>query len=165
MTNRQAKPNSKKTEAALVAICAAALLIASSCGKELVYNQYHRTGHAWEKDAAHAFAFTIDDETAAYDLILEVRNNGLYPYSNLWLFCDEASPDGRILSDTIDCELADNFGKWNGKGVSIYHSSFPLRTGYKFPRKGEYTISVRQGMRRDTLKGITEIGLRIEKAR
>jgi gliding motility-associated lipoprotein GldH len=119
----------------------------------------------WEKEREYAFTFTIDDETTTYDISFEVRNNSLYPYRNLWIFCDGKSPSGNLLRDTMECMLADEFGKWSGKGISLYQSSFPLHTGYKFPHKGQYTINFRQGMRNDALKGIPEIGLRIEKSK
>jgi gliding motility-associated lipoprotein GldH len=131
-----------------------------------VYNQYRPISRfIWEKNREYSFACTISDTAAAYNISFEVRNNNLYPYQNLWIFCAEESPAGTIRRDTVECMLADEFGKWSGKGISIFQSSFPLRTGYKFPHSGQYTFRFRQGMRNDTLRGIREIGLRVEQAR
>ncbi|MDR0431344.1 MAG: gliding motility lipoprotein GldH [Tannerellaceae bacterium] len=135
-----------------------------SCGEQAVYNQYQAIHNfSWEKNKEYYFTFQIDDNSIPYDVTLEIRNNNLYPYQNLWLFYNEEPPIGSMVCDTIECLLADDFGKWNGTGISLFQSSFPIRTNYRFLNKGRYTFSFRQGMRIDTLPGIQEIGLKVEK--
>lgn len=107
----------------------------------------------------------MKDISVPYDLTLEIRNNNLYPYQNLWLFCNEERPIGSLQRDTIECILADEFGKWYGHGISLYQSSFPIRSQYRFPHVGQYTFSFRQGMRDDALKGIQEIGFTVRPSR
>jgi gliding motility-associated lipoprotein GldH len=119
----------------------------------------------WEKEKEYYFTFLIDDTTALYNITFEVRNNSLYPYQNLWIFCTERLPAGTMRRDTIECMLADEFGKWNGTGISLFQSGFPIRAGHKFPFEGKYSFSFRQGMRNDTLVGIQNIGLRVEQVR
>jgi gliding motility-associated lipoprotein GldH len=137
-----------------------------SCGNnQVVYNQYQAIGHsAWEKGKEYFFTFQIEENTVPYDITLEIRNNSLYPYQNLWILLKEESPAGTMARDTMECMLADDFGKWLGSGISLFQTSFPIKTNYLFTDTGRYTFSFRQGMRSDTLKGIQEIGLRIEKA-
>ncbi|MDR0348990.1 MAG: gliding motility lipoprotein GldH [Tannerella sp.] len=134
-----------------------------SCTQTDFYNQYQVIDQKWEKGKEFYFTFNIEDNTSLYNLSIETRNNNTYPYQNLWLFCTEEQPIGPIWRDTVECMLADDFGKWYGTGLSIYHLSTPVRSNYKFPGKGQYTFSIRQGMRDNYLKGIEEIGLRIEK--
>ena len=74
---------------------------------------------ALEKDKEYYFTFEVKDISVPYDLTLEVRNNNLYPYQNLWLFCSEEQPIGPLRRDTIECMLADEFGKWHGHGISL----------------------------------------------
>jgi gliding motility-associated lipoprotein GldH len=136
------------------------------CDNGTVYNQYQETDQfIWEKDKEYYFTCPISDTTASYNITFEVRNNNLYPYQNLWIFYAEEPPAGVIWRDTMECMLADEFGRWRGKGISLFQSSFPIRTNYKFPVSGQYTFSFRQGMRNNTLRGIQEIGLRVEQAR
>lgn len=136
-----------------------------SCTHEVFYNQYQAIDDiSWHKDKEYYFTFQIDDISIPYNLIFEVRNNNLYPYQNLWLFYSEAPPVGPVVRDTMECVLADEYGKWRGNGISLYHSDFPIKTNHLFPHTGQYTYSFRQGMRKDSLRGIQEIGLRIEKA-
>ena len=136
-----------------------------SCTSTDFYNQYQIVDQKWEKEKEFYFTFEIEDNTSEYNFFIEIRNNNSYPYQNLWLFCSEEQPMGPILRDTIECMLADDFGKWYGTGMSIYQLSIPIRTMYKFPYKGQYTFSLRQGMRNNQLKGIEEIGIRIEKTK
>ena len=133
-----------------------------SCKNEAVYDQYQAIQNtSWEKNKEYYFTFLIEDISVPYDLTLEVRNNNMYPYQNLWVFCSEELPIGPLKRDTIECMLADEFGKWYGDGISLFQSSFPIRSAYYFPVKGQYTFSFRQGMRNDQLPGIQEIGLRV----
>jgi gliding motility-associated lipoprotein GldH len=119
----------------------------------------------WSKDKELYFTYEIKDKTISYDVSIEIRNNNLYPFQNLWLFCAEEQPIGPVWRDTIECMLADDYGKWLGNGMSVHQLSIPVRTQYKFPHKGQYTFSIRQGMREDSLKGLEEIGLQIKKAK
>lgn len=131
-----------------------------------VYDRYQAIDNTtWEKDKTYYFTFQIDDISSPYNLTFEVRNNNRYPYQNLWIFCNEELPVGPLKQDTIECVLADEFGKWHGDGISLYQSSFPVRSQYKFPYEGQYTFSFRQGMRDSILIGIQEIGFKVEKAK
>ncbi|MDR1332683.1 MAG: gliding motility lipoprotein GldH [Tannerella sp.] len=134
-----------------------------ACSQSAFYDQYQMVEGAWEKEKEFYFTYNIDDNSAHYNLYINVRNNNFYPYQNLWLFCTEEQPVGPIRRDTVECLLADDFGKWFGTGISIFHLTIPIRMGYAFPHKGQYTFCIRQGMRDSRLKGIEEIGLTIEK--
>lgn len=138
-------------------------LLLFSCEQPLYENYEQIQNAVWEKNKEFLFAFEITDTTALYDITLEVRNNNIYPYRNLWLFSEEKFPDGSIMRDTTEYKLADENGKWNGQGFSVFQQSFPFRANYSFPQGGEYSFTFLQGMRRDELKGIQAIGLRVEK--
>ena len=133
-----------------------------ACDSSTLYNQYQVIDNtAWTKDKVYYFTFEIEDNTKAYDIFFDIRNNNKYPYQNLWLFCNEEPPIGKLKKDTTECILADEFGKWHGHGISLYESSYPIRLNYHFPYTGQYTFSFRQGMRDSIIYGIQEIGLRV----
>lgn len=136
-----------------------------SCENPAIYDQYQAIDKTtWKKDKEYYFTFEVKDISIPYDLTLEIRNNNLYPYQNLWIFYSEEAPIGPLRRDTLECMLADEFGKWHGHGISLFQSSYPIRTRYLFPHTGQYTFGFRQGMRDNTLKGIQEIGFRVEKS-
>ena len=65
-----------------------------------MYDQYQAINNiTWEKDKEYYFTFEVKDISVPYDLTLEVRNNNLYPYQNLWLFCSEEQPIGPLRRD------------------------------------------------------------------
>lgn len=133
-----------------------------SCKYEVLYDQYQIIENTvWNKDKEYYFTFYVEDIDRPYDITLEIRNNNQYPYQNLWLFCSEERPVGALKRDTLECILADDYGKWYGQGISLFHLSIPLKTNYYFTHKGQYTFSFRQGMRNDQLKGIQELGLKV----
>lgn len=135
-----------------------------SCTNTAHYDSYQTIENPWQKDREYYFTYEIEDHTVPYHILLEIRNNNFYPYQNLWLLCAEECPVGPMVRDTIECILADDYGKWKGHGISIYHNTIPVRKRYLYPHKGQYTFCIRQGMRDEQLKGIEAIGLRIEKA-
>ena len=162
MKNHSPKRNRKRNGLFVFLAC----FIFFSCENRAIYNQYQAVDNAvWEKDKEYYFTFQIEDNSIPYDVIFEVRNSNVYPYQNLWLFFNEERPVGPMVRDTVECMLADEFGRWKGSGISLFQAGIPIRSNYLFPDKGQYTINFRQGMRTDALKGIQEIGLRIEKAK
>lgn len=159
--NRRTSPKRNLRLSACLASCIIGFLF-FSCDRPAIYDQYQAIqGTTWEKEKAYYFTFQIEDISIPYDISLEIRNNNLYPYQNLWIFYQMEFPIGPLRKDTMECMLADDYGKWYGHGISLFQSSFPIRTQYRFPFKGQYTFSLRQGMRNDQLPGIQEIGLRI----
>lgn len=140
-------------------------LLSVSCSRSAIYDSYQIINNSrWEKDTEYYFVFEVTDITVPYDLTLEVRNNSFYPFQNLWLFSSEENAGGLVRRDTLEIMLADDFGKWYGKGISIFQLGVPFYQRYYFSEEGEYTIGFRQGMREDELPGIQGIGLRIEKS-
>ena len=145
------------------AICLTALF--SACNSNVVYYQYVPINNsAWHKDSTAVFAVPITDTTGLCDVIIDIRNRNEYPYQNLYLFVYSAAPDGKTDGDTLNCTLADNQGRWYGKGIgSTSTLSVMYMPAVKFSKQGIYTFKIIQGMREDILEGISDIGLRVEK--
>ena len=136
-----------------------------SCDSKRFYEENKRIEKSvWNSKDKVTFNVTITDILTRYNFYLNLRNGGDYPYSNIYLFLKTNFPDGRIARDTIECQLADYDGKWLGSGISdVKFNRFLFQKGVKFPRKGEYVFEVEHAMRVDDLKGITDIGIRLEK--
>jgi gliding motility-associated lipoprotein GldH len=149
----------------LILLTVALSLFFFSCKSDKLYEEYKTIqSSGWEKDSVARFNVTIDKHYLSYNLSINVRNRGDYPYSNLWLFVDITAPDHTKISDTIEYQLALPNGKWIGKGTGgIYSTQFPFRENVTFPTPGNYTISVRHAMRTNPLTGISDIGLAVKK--
>ena len=120
----------------------------------------------WNKDSAAVFCFEATDTVGTYDVVVDLRNDGSYRYQNFWLFVRSYSPDSSVYSDTLECVLADNYGRWIGEGSgSLRHLPVMFLSEVKFPKCGTYSFELTQGMREDCLQGIHDVGLRIMKSK
>ena len=135
-----------------------------SCTHNEVFFEYHSfTNAEWNRDNPAVFHVNITDNSQPYDVSIELRNDNSYPFSNIWLFVDYKMPDGSVRADTIGVELADAYGKWYGKGMSLYNLSINYEKTVLFPDTGIYIYSITQGMRENILNGISDIGLKVSK--
>lgn len=117
----------------------------------------------WNINSPVTFAFPVTDTLSSYSIILNMRNNNNYPYSNLFVFVDTQSPNGQSRRDTVEVALADINGKWLGKGIGgIWQNKYYFRKNIRFPQSGEYKIKISQAMRDKNLEGIIDVGIKIE---
>ena len=143
-------------------------LLLFSCDSNKVFEKYVEVENAtWEKGEILRFEFEALDTTLAHNLYVNITNTGNYPYSNLYLFLEMHGPDGGVLRDTVNCILANKRGKWLGKGIGdLWDLKIPYVGGFKFAQIGTFSVSLEQAMREDVgLKGVTDVGLRVEKVR
>ena len=118
----------------------------------------------WNSSNKFRFNVLINGTGSTYSFFINVRNTGDYPFRNIFLFLQTTFPDGHIARDTIECTLADNEGRWLGSGISdVKFNRLLFQKGVRFPQKGNYIFELEQGMRIRDLKGISDIGIRLEK--
>jgi len=140
------------------------ILLASCDSKRFFEENKSIENGVWSNTNSRIFNVNISDTLAHYDLYLNVRNDGVYHYSNLYLFIHTLLPGGKTAIDTVECQLADADGKWRGSGLgSLKFNRFLFQRGMVFPRKGLYRFELEQAMRVKELKGIRDVGIRIEK--
>jgi len=138
-----------------------------SCQNNSIYDKYKPVPEkGWHKDSVIVFHFPVSDTLQNYNLILCVRNDINYKFRNLWLFIEITGPGGTAVIDTFEIALASPSGKWLGKGLAgLKTREVVYRRSYSFPDQGDYIIRIRHGMRQKSLKGIRDLGLRIERNR
>ena len=142
-----------------------------SCDKNQVFDEYKEFDGTWKKNKKATFTFEQKDTTAVYNMFLNVRNNNEYPYNNLFLIVSLNQPDGKVLVDTLEYQMAHPDGTLMGTGFSdIKESKLWYKENYSFDKLGKYTLEVEHAVRQtgkvqgvQDLVGITELGLRIEK--
>lgn len=136
-----------------------------SCGEPPFYEETRTLeSHSWPADEELTFTFDIQDTQTAFDFLVNLRHSEAYPYSNLYLFMQLDFPNGKKSIDTLECVLADERGKWNGKTPGSLVDHRIIVNGRRiFPLKGEYTVHIKQAMRQDPLPEIYDVGFALKK--
>ncbi|TVR72277.1 MAG: gliding motility lipoprotein GldH [Marinilabiliales bacterium] len=166
MNDSYTDSNYGRVPAGLFLLSIAFMVFAAGCNPGVVYEENRRIpGTVWDRDNVPVFGVNIDDTLSLHNLLINVRNTGEYPRSNLFLFISVTSPGGSSTRDTLELVLAEPSGKWKGSGFgSIWQNRFYYRRNVRFPERGIYVFEIEQAMRIADLPGITDIGLRVEKA-
>ena len=141
---------------------AAVSLISQGCSSRTVVSEYQGLPlDGWQQDSVLTWDVDITDSLAVYDVVLSVRHTVDYPFQNIWLFVENGQTGS---TDTLEYYLADQRGRWLGNGFGD-RKEMPclVAQGVRFAHPGTYRYAVRQGMRAETLLGVCEVGLIVEK--
>ena len=154
-------------------ICAIISLVTLvSCNTNMVKSEYRATDDGfWNKDDVLEFTFEELDTLQQHDVFINVRNDETFPYNNLFLIAELNFPDGNIVTDTLEYEMALPDGTWLGQGYgSLKESKLWYKENIVFSTSGVYTLRVSQAMRKNgsvngvvNLEGITDVGFEIIK--
>lgn len=146
-------------------------LISLACDGKREYDVYETLPESWAKEHKVAFQFKAPDTVNAYNLFINLRNNDDYEFSNLFIIAKFQSPDNNETVDTLAYEMAKPSGEWLGSGFSTKENKLYFKDNFHFKKNGEHVITLSHAMRKngsvlgvEDLKGITEVGFRIEKA-
>jgi gliding motility-associated lipoprotein GldH len=117
----------------------------------------------WTYQDSLNFDFNIKDTMKIYNLYLEVEHGELYPYQNLYVMTHTRFPNGIRAAQRINIDLAQKTGKWLGKSSgSTFTHRVDLQEGAYFNEAGQYTLTLAQHMRRDSLADIKSVRFVIE---
>lgn len=140
-------------------------IITISCGKNILFTDSAvMPGKTWEMAQIPVFKIPVRDTLTSNDILFTIRTGASYPYRNIYLFVTTTSPAGNSITDTLQYNLADEKGNWYGRGFGDIHElSLPYKSNVFFPAKGTYQIKVQHGMRIESLKGVYDFGIKVEK--
>lgn len=151
------------------------ILLFLSCDKKQFFSEYKELNGSWKPNDTLRFDFEQIDTINPYHLFLNIRNNNDYPFNNIYLIISLKEPgkNPTIKVDTLEYQMANPDGTLLGKGFSdVKESKLWYLENYKFKKAGKYNVEVVQAVRETgqvrgvaDLKGITELGLRIEKTK
>lgn len=144
-----------------VLLLALSSLMLIACQKEAVYTHFESLPGTWSADSTLVFHPVLSDSVNEYQVLINIRHTDRYPYQNLWLFVDLQRDSILLRRDTIEAQMANERGEWQGQGISRYALPLLYLEGQTLIQ-GDYTLSIQQGMRTEKLPGITEVGVRIE---
>ena len=157
----------KGTNSSIFLLMIFMFLLNSGCRNNVIFTDSTiPTAGTWKIDNVVEFRPDISDTASIQNIFFTIRTGSSYPFRNIWLFVNTISPSGKSITDTLQYMLADEKGKWYGRGLGdLKELNLPFRSGVWFPEKGAYQFKIRHGMRTVDLKGVYDIGLRIEKAK
>ncbi len=143
-----------------------------SCDDKQVFDAYQTVSETWEMDEKISFNLPELDSLQTYNLFINIRNNNSYKFSNLFLISEMKFPNGKVVTDTLEYQMAAPGGEWLGTGFSdLKENKLWYKENIRFIEKGSYTITLQHAMRKNgetngirVLEGITDIGFRIEYA-
>jgi gliding motility-associated lipoprotein GldH len=143
------------------------VLVLVSCDPGRVYEKNIRIPDGiWTRNYPVRFEVIVEDTITPHNLYINIRNTGMYPFSNLYLFVTTAAPSGHTIKDTVQIILADEKGKWLGNGLGdIWDNQRLYKEHVRFAQKGKYVFEYEQAMRLERLPFILDVGLRVEKVK
>ena len=146
------------------------IILLTSCDVNRIYenNKEIKSG-IWNVHDTITFDVDLQDTITPLNFYINIRNGGMYPYANLYMFVTTLFPNGETHRDTVECILADSKG-WLGSGLGdIWDNQILYRRGVRIPIPGKYVFSYEQAQRSgelpyiENLPFIMDVGLRIEK--
>ncbi len=140
-------------------------LLFIGCDTSRVFESYQEVEEgAWSMNQAIEFDVELE-QGVSYNYLFNLRNAGSYAYSNLYVFWKMEGPDGWMKEDTTEFLLADPSGKWYGKGLGdIIENQIIFRLKTNVPKTGSYRFTFVQGMREEQLRGVLDVGFRVERS-
>ena len=149
----------RKTIGAAIAATLIAAAVAA-CDVPIVYSHYEHTPlTGWERNDTLLFCIPPVKEPGRFNQQVGLRIVDSYPFTSISLIVEQRVFTGyRSRRDTIRCQLVDDNGFFDGPGVDLHQSTFPL--GYIDLKRGDsLCIKVRHVMKREMLPGISDVGI------
>jgi len=145
-----------------------------SCNQNKIYDQYQPVKNLeWSPSTNFEFIVNNTDTISKRNVFINIRNNKNYEFSSLFLIAKIEFPSGYKLIDTLEYEMTNAQGKFLGQGFSdVKENKLFLREKVVLSEKGDYKFLIQQATRsindiegKNPLKGITDVGLSIEKVK
>lgn len=141
------------------------LILLSACNQDKFYfEEVAEVDNIWEASDFKSFHMPVKDDSQKFTMYFILRNNNDYSFSNIYFFTKLKSPNGEVIADTLEYQLAYPSGEWMGFGMGdIKQNTLVYKENLALKDTGVYEISVTQAMRENQLKGIEDISLMIQK--
>lgn len=149
-----------KRRSAIAAIMAACSALAACTGGTIYDSYKHMRG--WERTDTAMFPVPAVPTGGTYTISIGLRINAHYPFTGICMIVDQRIlPAGTVHSDTLNCKLTDGRGQALGNGLSNYQYLFDA-SRLKLREGDSLVVAVRHCMKRETLPGIEDIGVKVD---
>lgn len=146
-----------------LAVVGTLLLTAVACNRTEVFMHYESTSteHWYRKDT---LAFDVPplaaDGRYAQTLHVRTTQSTPYPFTTLYIEVAQTWTDSTALVDTVACNFVERNG--SATGVALRQYAFPFRQLER--QKGDSAhITLRHVMLQDSVSGISDVGLSLER--
>lgn len=142
---------------AMTAIC--------SCDDATIYDSYQHTSVVgWDRSDTISFDMHPVEQAGDYMEEVGIRLSGDYPFMELCLIVEQmVIPSNMVRTDTIVCNVASTSGSPRGHGVNYFQHQLPIGS-VRLAEGDSLHVTVHHHMRRETLPGVADVGLKISKS-
>ena len=131
------------------------LLLMSCTGHNRFHSYLPVNKDGWKRTDTLCFhAVPIDTNRNCMEISLGIRHTHRYPYRDIWL---------TIGKDTLHIDLADEQGRWTGKGIGDMRLIQQEATINLTKMDSCGIIRIHHIMQHDPLPGISDIGIEVRK--
>lgn len=117
----------------------------------------------WTYADSLLYTFPVKDTSKIYNILLDISHAKNYAFQNIYLKIHTRFPSGKRLQNQVNIDLAEPSGKWTGDcGRNSCELEIPIQQDAYFNETGNYTITIEQYLRKDTLSGIEAVGVLLE---
>ena len=142
--------------------------LGAACGPSVLQMDYRNFAQGWPADQKAVFAVDVSTDQPA-NLMIYVRNNADYPFSNLFLIARLSSGDSLWACDTLEYAMANPRGQWLGEGfLEVKESKLWWKENFSLPPQPA-TVEIEHALRyngdekaTDPLPGVVGVGFAIE---
>lgn len=114
----------------------------------------------WAYGDTLSFEPELSESIAEGHIAVMVRHSSSYVFGNLWLELTVPPAPGDSVPevDTINVILANDYGKWLGRGSGVSYVKVDTISGLHIIKHGS-PVTLRHIMRVDTVEGLEQIGV------
>lgn len=139
------------------------ILLFTACRSGVVFEDYQElSGEHWDCDHVLEFNAHIPD-SGLYQVTLYIRHTGNFEMTNLWCIISTRSQALRQLHDSVNIKIATPTGEWFGVGGQMKTVSRAINKNPVPLPQGNVQFRIEQGMKPENLRGVKNVGIRIEK--
>lgn len=153
-----------KSSRHIVLLVVLATLCLMGCSKKKVFMDYaHVASAGWMRADSMCFSVDSVSEDGEYYLKLGLRSDNRYPYMDIAVVIErKIFPRETCHRDTVFLDLISPNGHSRGTGVNVYQYLFDVDTLY-LDKGDSVSVSVRHIMKKDSLQGISDVGIELRK--
>ena len=141
------------------------VLLLIGCGPHKMYEEQKQVPTDWPSDQGIKFSFIVDDTTHAYNIIAEVGHEESFGYQNLYTRIVTDFPDGNKTESIVSLDVRKKSGASQGNcSGTVCTVPFLIQKSIYFKQLGEYGITLFQHSRKDTIQGILNANLIVQRA-